>query len=169
MTNPKALALIGALALMPAAGAALAQDARPGRYAMNPADGGGFVRLDTLTGEMSLCTRQDERWSCTTMSDDTTKSRGEVDDLKRENTALKAEIKRLDEMLGLGEKAPGALPPGSDAPARPGAPGGPGFRLPTEREVDQALDYFTNILKKFQDRLKRLEEHSPPPSKGTPL
>ena len=39
------------------------------------------------------------------------------------------------------------------------------FKLPTEQEVDQALDYFERMLKKFQDRLKRLERKSETPER----
>ena len=39
------------------------------------------------------------------------------------------------------------------------------FKLPTEKEVDQALDYFERMLKKFQDRLKRLERKSETPER----
>ena len=42
----------------------------------------------------------------------------------------------------------------------PPRPGGEthAFRLPSEKEVDQALNYFERMLRKFQDRLKKLEQ-----------
>lgn len=158
-----------------------AQDVRPGRYTMHKTDD-GFVRLDTLTGAVALCRKTDTGWGCTPMSDtgsdaradDTGRRRdesrrgdagrddyadrddgaghGETKDLAAENAELKAEIRRLEELLQLrGERNKEA--------------GKPGFKLPTEREVDQALDYFERMLRKFQDRLKRLEQGTEKPER----
>ncbi|MEZ5842806.1 MAG: hypothetical protein R3D27_03635 [Hyphomicrobiaceae bacterium] len=137
------------------AGPALAQDAagEKGRYTMSPVDN-GFVRLDTRTGAMSFCTRSDGRWSCEAMADAGADLRQEAERLRKENTDLRAEIKRLDDMLGLGDGRPGERAPRQ------------GFRIPTEKDVDQALDYFERMLKKFQDRLKRLEEKPGEPGTG---
>ena len=60
------VALIG-LAL--AAGTAVAQGERASRYTMSPAEGGGFVRLDSETGQMALCQRRDGEWSCREMAE----------------------------------------------------------------------------------------------------
>ena len=142
-----------ALAVAVAGGPVLATDQGAGRYTMHKAED-GFIRLDTQTGAMSLCRKDDDDWACERMASSGRGSDDEIAQLKQENRDLRAEVKRLARMLAL--KAPGRDDPLD--PARPGSKGH-GFKLPTEKEVDQALNYFENILRKFQERLKKLERN----------
>ena len=121
-----------------------------GRYTMSPTDD-GFVRLDTKTGQMSLCRQADGSWACAPMTDATSGTSGTADQLaalRQQNADLKAEVERLEGMLGLRDGTPGAKSP----------PQRPQFSLPSEKQVEETLDYFANILKKFQERLKDLEK-----------
>lgn len=129
----------------------IAQDTAGGRYTMHQTDD-GMVRLDTQTGAVSLCSKSGDAWACKPMSDDRASSK-ELDRLQKENSELRAEVKRLDKMLGVD----GTKPNGEIDPPRPGGEKH-SFRLPNEKEVDQALDYFERMLRKFQDRLKKLEQ-----------
>ncbi len=156
-----AMALAGAVAAM--AAPALARDPAPGRYTMHPTDD-GFVRLDTQTGAVSMCQKADERWSCVPMDGAKAEDRSEIARLKKENDELRSEVKRLEGMLGLGQQGEEKRPD----PARPGG-NGQSFRLPSEKEVDQALDYFESMLRKFQERLKRLEKNQNSPGDSKPL
>ena len=134
------------------ASVATAQDSRTGRYSMHKADD-GFVRLDTETGAVSLCRKTTEKWSCEPMAGTGPSLTAEVARLKSENAELRAEIKRMEENLGLrGDR-------------NKSADNRPNFKLPTEKEVDGALDYFERMLKKLQDRLKRLERKSEAPER----
>lgn len=130
-------------------GSAAAQD-RPGRFQMQPTDG-GVIRLDTETGAMALCARRQDQWTCEPMGD---ASRQEVERLRAENAELKATVKHLEEMLGVGAE--------KDRRAE-----GPGVTLPTEKDVDRAMDYIERMYKKLRDRLRQLEGQSR--SEGTPL
>lgn len=144
----KLIAAVLLAGLMPAAVAA--EESRSGRYTMHKSDD-GFVRLDTLTGTMSLCRKGANGWGCEPLGDAAPSSPDELARLRRENTELKAEIRRMEEHLGLsGERR---------------AKNRGEFKLPTEQEVEQALDYFERMLKKFQDRLKRLERKSDTPER----
>ena len=143
------------------AGQAVAQD-KAGRYTMHKADD-GFVRLDTQSGAMSLCRKSDDAWACQPMAGSDKADQRELAKLRRENAELREQIKQLGSRPAGGGS--GAYDP-SDPPrpgARPGGEKSSGLRLPTEKEVDQALNYFENILKKFQDRLKRLERNQEDP------
>ena len=124
-----------------------AQESRAGRYTMHKADG-GFVRLDTETGVVSFCRQNETAWRCQDMPGAAASSSAGLARYKRENAELKAEIKRLDELLGLRGNR------GKSAANRHT------FKFPTEKEVDDSLDYFERMLKKLQDRLRRLERKS---------
>jgi hypothetical protein len=136
---------------------AAAQDSAAGRYTMHKTED-GFVRLDTQTGAVSLCRKEADAWSCRDIADATppqTQENGgtesnDVVQLRRENRALREEITRLEELLGLRD-------PPAGQPPKPH-----GFKLPTEKDVDQAFDYFESMLRKFQERLKRLEKEQAP-------
>jgi hypothetical protein len=127
---------------------AVAAEEPAGRYTMSPADGGGFVRLDRLTGAMALCTRKDDRWACEDMHDSQRTLISEADKLRSENRSLKDQVEQLEETLGLGENQ-------TDAP-KPRAQ----LTLPNEQDVDKAFDYLEGMLKKLRERMERLEaEH----------
>ena len=138
--------------------ASFAADEKAGRYTMAPADG-GFARLDTETGAMSLCTRKSGQWACEEMPDATKDLRKENDRLAAENKELKADIRRMEEMLGLGGEKE------KDGEKRAERPGGK-LQLPSEEDVDKALGYIERMFKKFRDKMKQFENET---GKGTPL
>jgi hypothetical protein len=120
------------------------------RYTMSPVEG-GFLRLDKETGAVAMCARKNEAWVCDAVED---RSGAATDSkLETENKDLKARIKALEDALD--NVATPTTPPDTGPPA-------PKTQLPTEEEVDQALDYVERIFKKFRDRLKKLDEPLPP-------
>lgn len=149
--------IIAAVALVCLTAPVVAND-KPGRFMMSPIDG-GFVRLDTETGAMALCKRAGDSWDCTAMADSSKSLQQEADRLAAENKELKAEVRRLEEVLGLdGEK--------KDAPGKRAERPGGDFRLPSEQDVDKAIDYVERMFKKFRDKLKELDTG---PEKRGPL
>lgn len=135
--------------------AATAADERSGRYTMSPTEG-GFVRLDTETGSMSLCARKENKWACEPMPDGQQALEREIKELKAENDRLKDEIRQMEEMLLAEGKSPGGPPVGSKGQ----------LELPSEQDVDKAFDYLERMMRKFRDRLKKLDE---PEKHGAPL
>jgi len=146
----RTLTLIGATVAWAAGTPALAET--PGRYSMSPTDG-GFVRLDTQTGAMSLCSNKDAAWSCKDMPESSDASRKRIEELEKENKALKDDVSRLE------DAAAGLGPPGSEPPKS--------FTMPDEKDVDKAFDYIESMIKKFRERVKKLEEKDG--GEGTPL
>ena len=127
----------------------------PGRYTMQPVDG-GLLRLDTQTGAVSMC-RPGAGGAVTCQPSLGHQGLpGEVARLRGEIVELKAEIKRLEEIAGLGGRGGPQL--NSQPPEK--------LQLPTEQDVDQALDYVERMYKKFRDRLRNLESGG---KSGTPL
>lgn len=143
---------LAAAALATLAGTVLAApppgDERPGRYTMHPTEG-GFLRLDTATGDVTVCAKAGATFECKPVKDDRD-LQSEIGRLSNENKELKADIQRLEGMLGLDGK--GGQPPRK-------------FELPSEEDVDKALSYMERLFKKFRDKLKDLEGGG----KGTPL
>lgn len=127
-----------------------AADERPGRFTLQPAEG-GFIRLDTATGDVSLCVRTAGSFECRPVKDDRDMQR-EVARLVDENRDLKAEIKRLEGLLELDGGA------GKSKPR---------LELPSEEDVDKALGYVERMFKKFRDKLRELDGGGS--GKGTPL
>ena len=130
-----------------------------GRYSMAPVEG-GFMRLNSETGAVALCTRKGDAWACEPVADTSAATSGAAR-LEAENKALKDRVKSLEDAAAAG-KAPVE---GSDATA--GAPGGIS-KLPTEKEVDEALDYVERMYKKFRDRMQSIDKTPSTPAPNTP-
>jgi hypothetical protein len=102
---------------------ALAEEA--GRYTMQPIEE-GFLRLDTRTGAVSVCSGEGKDWSCTPASD-------ERSDLEDENAQLRADNAVLREQI-------------ADLGAKP--------RVTTPEDVDAAMDAFETVAERFGKIIK---------------
>ncbi len=152
----------GAVALLLAvatAGVAAATE-NSGRFSMSPS-GDGFMRLDKVTGAVSLCERKDGDWACRSLPDDQKALQDKIGKLEQEKRALQDENRRLEDVMGLNPDAPKSGPEAGKPDPLPGPRSGPS--LPTEKDVDKAFDYVEGMLKKFRDRLKKLDEETMPP------
>lgn len=144
----KVLRILGVLALPALAVAtvpARSADERPGHYSMSPA-AGGFVRLDTQTGVMSLCKETAGQLACEVLPDGQELQRKEIERLEAENKALRDQVKQLEDTLGLNEGA------------QPGTPPPSAMQVPTEQDVDKLFDYIEGMVRKFRERIKKLEK-----------
>jgi hypothetical protein len=89
MSNTALAAVVAGFCLM---APALADDAMPendgSRYTFSKvAD--GFLRLDTQTGEVSMCSQRTVGWACQAVPEDRAVLEGEIARLRHENAALK--------------------------------------------------------------------------------
>jgi uncharacterized coiled-coil protein SlyX len=148
-------ALIIALALTGSAIAETAEDSND-RFTMSPADG-GFLRLDKKTGAVAMCAHTGNTWACTPVQDQTIRAApGELSRLEQENRKLKDRVKALEEALET-----------SKPPLPEGPPGGK-MDLPTDEQVDKALDHLQRVYKKIRDHMKDLDKPSPPTESAPP-
>jgi len=135
--------VFSAIALALLIGAAPDADQAGGRYRMTPAEGGAFLRLDTQTGAMSVCQRKDGRWACEAVPDERRALETEID-------RLKSEVKRLEDLLALPD--PGT-PDGKRAQRS-----GPKLSLPSEEDIDRAMDYAQRMMRKFKERMREFRD-----------
>ncbi|MBN9260484.1 MAG: hypothetical protein J0I57_19640 [Hyphomicrobium sp.] len=154
MTNCTRLLAPAALAILAVLPASAQTRDVPGRFTMQPIEG-GFLRLDTQTGAVSTCrTGSGNLVLCQPAQEESQGLAKEIERLRTENLDLRAEIKRLQTAAvpGAPSQPPVAEPPGKEK-----------FQLPSEEDVDGALDYVERMFKKFRDRLRSLEEDNKKP------
>jgi hypothetical protein len=129
----------------------LAEDATPdtagGRYTLNKiAD--GFVRLDTQTGEVALCSQRAVGWACQAAPEDRAAFESEIARLRGENAALK------QAMLLHGLPLPSGV-----APEPPNADSNDiTIRLPDNADIDRAVAYVGRVWRRFVEVVARAQK-----------
>ena len=84
-------ALIGFCLLVPALADEATSDHEGGRYSFSK-QADGVLRLDTQTGDVSLCSQRSVGWACQAVPDDRAVLEHEIARLRRENAVLKKDI-----------------------------------------------------------------------------
>jgi hypothetical protein len=135
-------------AVMMNAAAAAAEETPAARYSMTPIDGGA-LRLDTLTGSVDRCISEAGMWSCRTLPDEGRALQDEIDRLAEENARLRAKLEASgdDSVVGDDDAAEGPVT---------------SFRLPSQAEVDKAIDFMEHVLKRFKSMVEGLNEKGEP-------
>ena len=147
------LALVGGAVIMVAGGAAMAQSLVPqsaaSRYSMQPVDG-GVARLDTQTGEISLCQVEGGQMRCETSEE--------------ERALLEDRIRKLsDEVATLKDGRPAGDDTAPLSIQRPPAPLAPTEKiLPDDAELDRALNQMKHIFRTFRDIARELDDTPEP-------
>lgn len=104
-------------------------DTENGRFTMSSvAD--GVMRLDSRTGQISLCRKKNESWACEAVADDRAAYEKEIGRLQNKVTSLETE-------LGRGKKDD--------------------LKLPNDADVDRAMKFFENILRRFKTMIDNLQ------------
>lgn len=132
---------------------ALAQNAPPSppegedsRYIYNRVQD-GFVRLDTRTGQVSLCNRRAVGWACHAVPEERAALEGEIARLQAENAALKKEL------LSRGLDLPGGMK------MEPQARGNDqDLRLPNQADLDRALAFAERTWRRLVEAIANLQK-----------
>ncbi|HEV7246267.1 MAG TPA: hypothetical protein VGN93_04675 [Shinella sp.] len=127
--------VFGALLL---AGSAQAEG--EGRYRMDKTDS-GLVRLDTVTGEVSLCREQDGQIVCRMAADERAAFEKELDLL----------TKRIEALEKGGATGQTAVKPS----------------LPTDEEIDRTMSIMEKMMQRFMGIVKNLEDGEEETAPGT--
>jgi hypothetical protein len=118
---------------------ALADPAKPalegdnGRYSMSTVTDGA-LRLDSRTGQVSLCRQRNDGWVCEATADDRAAYEKEIARLQEKVANLEAELARK---------------PGVD------------LKLPSDAEVDRVMKFFEGVFRRFIGMIEGLQrEHA---------
>jgi hypothetical protein len=136
-----AIAVAVAILVSPARADDPAPDTEGGRYVFSK-QANGFLRLDTQSGAVSLCSEQPVGWTCQTAPEDRAVFENEIARLQSENAALKKVL------LAHGV----SLPPGIDAP---GTQNDSTLRLPSDADIDRAIAFVGHVWQRFIDAMAR--------------
>ncbi len=112
----------------------LAGDAPAGRYQLQPVEG-GVVRLDTATGELTLCKADAGKLACAANAETPAATASQASDMD----ALKARVEALERRLA--------------SPAK-------GSDLPTDAEVDRSLSIMEKFMRRFMGLARELDQEN---------
>ena len=104
-------------------------DSENGRFTLSPVEG-GVMRLDTRTGKISICRQRGEAWACEAAADDRAAYEQEIARLQDKVTKLERGIRTDDKTE---------------------------MKLPSDAEVDKAMTFFENILRRFKTMIDNLQ------------
>ncbi|MBI4274746.1 MAG: hypothetical protein HY659_08620 [Rhizobiales bacterium] len=137
------------LLLQPATAQTAAPENDDGRFTFNRvAD--GFLRLDTRTGQVSLCSRRPAGWACETIPDERTALENEIARLQSNNGVLKKEL------LANGLSLPGSVkaPP----PAGIDEKNELTLRLPSNADIDRMMAVVEKVWRRLVEMIGNLQK-----------
>jgi hypothetical protein len=130
---------------------ALADETPPGtgdgRYTFNK-NADGFVRLDSQTGDVSLCSKRAVGWACQAAPDERAVLEGEIARLRAQNAALKGDL--------LSRGLP--LPPGALAEPPVAGANDLTIRLPSDTEVNRFAAYLGKVWHRLVDAITQAQK-----------
>jgi hypothetical protein len=120
-------------------------DTEESRYVFNRVQD-GFVRLDTKTGQVSLCSRRTV-WTCDVVADERVALDNEIARLQAENAMLKKEL------LARGLDLPGGV-----KPPPPEARGGDQeFKLPSNAEFERMMAFLEKTWRRLVEMMNNFQ------------
>ena len=139
------LTLAALAAFAPPASAQTPPDTEGGRYSFSQVSD-GMLRLDTRTGQVSICAKKDAGWACNTVPDERMALENEIARLQRENGALKKE------MLARGLPLPAGVASSPSANQRELNLKVP---MPSDAEIDRVMSAFEKMWRRLVDMMQK--------------
>lgn len=145
-------ALLSLIFITVASAAGFAQTAIPdsenGRYSFSQVPE-GVLRLDTRTGQVSVCSNKAAGWACQTVPDERTALEAEIVRLQDDNAKLKRE------MIAKGLPLPGGINPDRSS-------AGTHFelKLPSDAEVERVMSFFEKIWRRLVDMVHTMQRET---------
>ena len=140
----------GLFAISSAPAQPAAPDSENGRYSFNTTPD-GLLRLDSRTGQVSICGKREVGWFCQPAPDERAALETEIARLQAENGALKKEF------VIRGIPLPGGAKPGAAASGGAVATA-PAFKLPTDADIDHAASFVEKVWRRFIDMVQSLQD-----------
>jgi hypothetical protein len=138
------IVMLATLAVVPAAHAQTATpDSENGRFTFNQvAD--GLLRLDSRTGQVSLCSRGAVGWACHAVPDERSALEAEIARLQNENAALKKEM--------IARAVP--LPGTTKTEPKPQLE----LKLPSEADLDRLMTFMERIWRRLIEMVQNVQK-----------
>jgi hypothetical protein len=140
------IAVAAAVLIGPARADEPAPDSEGGRYVFSK-QANGYLRLDTQSGAVALCSEQPVGWTCQAAPEDRAMFEREIARLQNENAALKRAL------LAHGL----SLPPGV-APDTATAQNDSTLRLPSDADIDRAIAFVGQVWQRFIEAIARAQK-----------
>jgi hypothetical protein len=120
-------------------------DADESRYVFNRVQD-GFIRLDTRTGQVSLCSKR-AVWTCDVVADERVALDNEMARLQAENAALKKELLARGLDLPGGVKPPPPVARGNDQE----------FKLPNNAEFERMMAFLEKTWRRLVEMMTNFQ------------
>jgi hypothetical protein len=134
-------------------GAAQAQnapaDTEQGRFSFHKVDE-GFLRLDTRSGQVSLCNHKSLGWACETIPDERLALENEIARLQNGNAALKKEL------LTRGLALPESVKP--EPPLASNSDKNLELKLPSQADIDRVMTFMEKVWRRMIETANNLQK-----------
>jgi hypothetical protein len=121
-------------------------DTEQGRFSFHKVDD-GFLRLDTRSGQVSLCNHKSLGWACETIPDERAALENEIARLQTGNAALKKQL--LARGLPLPEQV---------KPEPPLAKNDLELKLPSQADVDRVMTFVERVWRRMLEVMGNLQK-----------
>ena len=141
--------LVGGLMGTPAR-AQSAPDTEQGRFSFHKVDE-GFLRLDTRSGQVSLCSHKSLGWACETIPDERAALENEIARLQTGNAALKKEL------LARGLSLPEPVRPEPPI-AKSDSKSDYDLKLPSQADIDRVMTFMEKVWRRMIETAHNLQK-----------